>query len=237
MVSMGLEQFPFWREIEIMKTMTLTLMATLILFSGVGVARDFPTIWGEWTWDHVEPVHVMVAPGCYGQELSEADYFGPVPTDGTVRIQLWIQEPGTNPPPPYPLASFPREDLWLEIPGATACLGGALADENSDPEGWITFSRHLEMGGANDPAGSPPFAMVMLNGLALRDQNGHLISPDIVVNSPDINGDLATDLLDLALFASDFFGSYAYRSDFFWDGAVNLADLANMAGWYGCECP
>jgi hypothetical protein len=220
-----------------MKTLMFTLMTMLILFSSVGIARDFPTIWGEWTWGHVEPVHVMVAPGCYAQELLAADYFGPIPTDGTVRIQLWIQEPGTNPPPPYPLANYPREDIWLEFPGATACLGGTLADDNSDSEGWITFSRHLEMGGSNDPSGSSQLSTVKLLGLALRDQNGQFISPDIAVNSPDINGDLVTDLLDLSLFASDFFGSYAYRSDFFWDGAVNLADLASMAHWYGCECP
>ena len=220
-----------------MKTLTLFLLAGLILYSGAGVARDFPDIWGEWTWEHGEPVHIIVAPGCSAQELSDADYFGPVPVDGTVRIQLWIREAGTNPPPPYPLANFPREDIWLEIPGATVCLGGAMADENSDAEGWITFSRHLEMGGWNDPAGPPPYATVRLLGLALRDQNGHLISPDIVVNSPDVNGDLVTDLVDLSLFATDYFGDYAYRSDFFWDGTVNLADLPVMAQWYGCECP
>ena len=192
-----------------MKTMTLILTVLLVLFSTFGFARDFPTFWGVWTWDHLEPVHVIIAPGCAAQELSEADYFGHIPTDGTVRFQLWVQEPGVDPPPPYPMANFPREDIWLDIPGANPCLAGAITDESSDSEGWVTFSRHLSMGGWKDPSEPTPIVTVMLSGLPLQDHNGHVISPDNVVNSPDINGDLVTDLLD----------------------------LAEMTRLYGCECP
>ncbi len=208
----------------------------LFLFSALGFARDFPVIWGVWTWDHSEPVHVRVAPGCPGQPLSSADYFGPISTDGTIRIQIWVQEPGVDPPPPYPLANLPGEDIWLEIPGAVSCLGGTVADGPTDSEGWVTFSNHLDMGGWNDPAGSPPFAYVNFYGIPLDDQNGHPISPDIVVNSPDINGDLVVDLIDLALFASDYFGSYAYQSDLWWDGTLDLLDVALLAQYYDCEC-
>jgi hypothetical protein len=219
-----------------MRVFFCILVLLVFLMGSPSIARDFPTIWGVWTWNHYEPVHVVVTPGCYGQQLSSADYFGGIPVDGTIRIQVWIQEPGVDPPPPYPLANFPGEDIWLEIPGTVACMAGAVADGPTDSEGWVTFSQDLDMGGWNDPEGSAPFAYVLLNGIPLYDQNDHLISPDIVVNSSDINGDLASDLVDLALFASDYFGNYSYRSDLFWDGVVNLADLATFALYYGCEC-
>jgi hypothetical protein len=40
------------------------------------------------------------------------------------------------------------------------------------------------------------------------------------------------------LFAADFFaGTGAYRSDFVWDGTVNLADLVVFADAVGAGCP
>ena len=51
----------------------------------------------------------------------------------------------------------------------------------------------------------------------------------LLVNSPDLNGDLAVDLADVVLFVQDYFGPYNYRSDLCWDGRVGLNDLAYMA--------
>jgi hypothetical protein len=52
----------------------------------------------------------------------------------------------------------------------------------------------------------------------------------LLVNSPDLNGDLAVDLADVALFAQDYFGPYNYRSDLCWDGRVGaLNDLTYIA--------
>ena len=57
-------------------------------------------------------------------------------------------------------------------------------------------------------------------------------------NSPDINGDLIVNLTDISLFAVDFFGAvYMYRSDFNYDGAINLTDLAMLAPTIGVPCP
>jgi hypothetical protein len=50
--------------------------------------------------------------------------------------------------------------------------------------------------------------------------------------SPDLNGDLIVNLLDIAAFAADFFsGVYAYRSDFNNDGVLNLADISHHPGF------
>jgi hypothetical protein len=57
------------------------------------------------------------------------------------------------------------------------------------------------------------------------------------INSPDITGDLKVDLSDVQLFASDFYGSYDYRSDFEYDGVVNLSDVARLAKHMGANCP
>ncbi len=58
-----------------------------------------------------------------------------------------------------------------------------------------------------------------------------------MANSPDINADLTVNLIDLSIFAFDYFGSYSFRSDFFWDGEINLIDLASMTWLIGDTCP
>ena len=56
----------------------------------------------------------------------------------------------------------------------------------------------------------------------------------LLVNSPDLNGDLLVNLADVALFAQDIFGPYNYRSDLRWDEGffgrrVNLSDVTVFA--------
>ena len=58
------------------------------------------------------------------------------------------------------------------------------------------------------------------------------------VNSPDINGDLVVDLVDLGMFAGDYNNaSYDFRSDLTGDGIENLADIGEFAMYNGDECP
>ncbi len=45
------------------------------------------------------------------------------------------------------------------------------------------------------------------------------------------------DLLDVVLFAQDFNSAYNYRSDFNWDGEVNLLDIVTLAQTQGIHCP
>ena len=61
---------------------------------------------------------------------------------------------------------------------------------------------------------------------------------DIRVNSPDINGDLVVNLVDVAAFAEGFMGGvYAFRSDYNFDGVLNLIDLGAFASHLGETCP
>jgi hypothetical protein len=220
-----------------MKAILIILVAVFALTGSVDISYSIPNIWGVWDWGYTESVHVVVSPGGGGTPLTSAEFFGRITTDATILVQLWYQDdnPPEDPPPPAPVPNYPGEDIWLEIPGAFSCLGGATADGPTDSEGWFTFSLPLFMGGWNEPGGGLP--LVFVNGGALFDQDGAPISPTIVVNSPDINADLLVNLTDLALFSIDFHGSYSFRSDFIWDGVINLSDVVWMAVLMGDECP
>ena len=130
-----------------------------------------------------------------------------------------------------PVANFPHEDMWLESAdgGLSACSGGAIADASSNAAGEAYWTRPLYAGGASEA-----LTVVMISGAALVSGAGLAIS----FNSPDINGDGTVNLTDVPLFAGDFYGGvYAFRSDFHYDGAVNLSDVVHMAQGLGSTCP
>jgi len=222
-----------------MKNLNLILAVFFILTASAGTAATIPNLWGEWEWNITELVQVMNTPGGGGHPLSAANYLGGPTVDATIRIQLWVQgDDPEGPNDPMPVANFPGEDIWLEIPGTVWCQGGeATADGPTDDQGWFTFSQALNMGGWSDPEGDPPLVTVMVNGAPLHGLQGEPIWPTIVFNSPDINADLSVNLMDLSVFVPDYFGDYAFRSDFFWDGVLNLSDVAFMAIHMGEECP
>lgn len=62
------------------------------------------------------------------------------------------------------------------------------------------------------------------------------VSLAFFVNSPDINGDLVVNLQDIQLFVADYHGAYSFRSDFNFDGEVDLSDLAVLTGGVGATC-
>ncbi len=78
---------------------------------------------------------------------------------------------------------------------------------------------------------------VMIMGDWLRDETGASMAPDIVINSPDTNGDGVVDLVDLGTFSQAFYGEYSFRSDFFWDGLLNLSDVGRYATSFADQCP
>ncbi len=138
------------------------------------------------------------------------------------------------------IANYPFEDIWLECPasgnppgdtdmhvGLAACVSGATADFSTDVAGYTEFK-------------NPPFAggqswgqtRVVING------NGLSNTVDVSFNSPDISGDGAVNLIDLADFTEDFYASdYHYRSDLFYDNVVNVIDLPIMAEFFTSACP
>lgn len=221
-----------------MKTITIALVAVFFIIGTFAESEAIPRVWGVWDWQIADPVHIMVSPSGHGTSLTNAEYLGGNSVDATIRIQLWVDDSDSGDPPnPHFVPNFPTEDIWLEILDVNLCLGLSHPDGPTDSEGWFTFSGSPGMGGWNDPASGPPFALVRVLGNILVDETGHVISPTIVANSPDINADLTVNLIDFSIFASDYFGSYSFRSDFFWDGEINLIDLASMTWLIGDTCP
>ncbi len=216
-------------------------LGLLLFLLGVGAeAQAIPEIWGVWSWEHTEPVQIMTSPGDGGSPLAQAVYFGGEPVDATITVQLWARSDFNpdDPPPPAPVAMYPREDIWLEAPGLVPCWGPSLnPDADTDANGWFTFTSSPALSGWTDPGGPYPYLWVMVSGDALLDTDGQPIMTTILTNSPDLDGNQVVDLADLAIFAGDFFGEYAFRSDFFWDGVVNLADVAQLAATFGESCP
>jgi hypothetical protein len=219
-----------------MKTTIYFLFALLIL-PGLAYAM-IPSVWGEWTWTPTEIVHITVTPEGNGMPLNAARQLDGSLIDATIRVQLWVQGDSLeDPQPPAPVPNFPAEDIWLEGDGLNICWAGAIADANTDAEGWFTFSRALTMGGSNASGGTSPTLRVMVSGSALFDENSAPIAPAVLVNSPDIDGDAAADLRDVVLFTTDFYGAYAVRSDFVWDGVLDLLDVVALAASMGEQCP
>lgn len=220
-----------------MKILTIALVAVLFILGAFAETEAIPHSWGVWDWQISDPVHILVSPSGSGTLLTNADYFGGNSVDATIRVQLWIDDGDTGIPNPHFVPNYPAEDLWLEIPDLNVCIGLTNPDGPTDSEGWFTFSGSPGMGGWNDPASGPPYALVVASGTILYDEMGHIISPTIVANSPDINADLTVNLIDLSIFSNDYFGSYSFRSDFFWDGEINLIDVARFAAFMGDTCP
>ena len=133
-----------------------------------------------------------------------------------------------------PVAGFSRSDLWLEkeIAAGTgnfmACTGGTIADAATDADGVTTWANPLRAGGW-----STSRTLVVVNGSPLQTNAGLVLRH----NSADLNGDGAANLTDLPLFAGDYFGAYAFRSDLLFDGAVNLSDIPRLAQGAGAVCP
>ena len=128
-----------------------------------------------------------------------------------------------------PIFQYPWADLWLDTgDGALVyCPAGTSADRDTDVLGQTTWSRNLFAGSS----GIGTVILVSGNTLTQAPLN-------INHNSPDINGSLLVNLSDVTLFAQDIFGGvYRYRSDFYWDGNLNLSDLVLMSQGTGAGCP
>lgn len=129
-----------------------------------------------------------------------------------------------------PIAGYPFQDIYLDdfVAGEISlCQGGSVADGNTNASGETTISGAIAGGGFTQNGMQVYLAGTALAGAAL----------DINIVSCDINGDLKVDLGDIGDFAIDFNGSYQFRSDFIFDGTINLADVGELAIHNGEVCP
>lgn len=130
-----------------------------------------------------------------------------------------------------PIAGYPFQDIWWNDPGTgelSFCLGGSIADGNTNATGTTTISGSARGGGFTQQG-----ALVYVSGMPMLDY-----PLAFEVNSPDLNGDLTVNLADVGEFATDFHNAqYDFRSDLARDGAENLADVGVLAAHVGETCP
>jgi hypothetical protein len=167
-------------------------------------------------------------PSGTGAAFTEAKVVGTGVVDATITLTL-LDGGGIV------VQNFAAEDMWLEStdPGEefsfAPCIGGTVADFNSDILGETTWAAPLRAGGA-----SQQLTFVVINGAALTSNAGLALNH----MSADINADGSVNLLDIPKFAGDLSsGVHPFRSDFNVDAAVNLLDVVLLAEGLGAACP
>ncbi len=167
------------------------------------------------------PATLLVVPDGSGAPFTEARGPGGAVVDATITLTL-IAECGTVP-------HYPREDMWLEALGTTlaACVGGTLADTDTDANGQTRWTLPLRAGG-REPVG----CHVIVSGWPITGAS----PPNLRLVSPDLNGDGVVALNDIPLFAQAYAGAYAFRADLHTDGAINLSDIPLLARAMGAHC-
>lgn len=168
-----------------------------------------------------ESATVFVTPGGTGEPLTAAHRPGGTPVDAT--IHLVLLDPCDD-----PILNYPREDLWLESGdgGLAACSGGTVADAHTDLNGHTFWSAPLAAGGHSQSA-----CRVLVSGMPVG------LPVPLHFVSADMSGDRRVDLADVALFAQAYSAPYVFAADLLPSGAVDLSDVAVMAGSLGSQCP
>lgn len=173
------------------------------------------------TADHVYPLSVMMVPDGSGEALAEARRPDGSQVNGQVVVWL-LDGVGQGD------EGMPPAEIWVDAPdGLVAfCTDGNIAGQATDSEGFTYFSAPLYGGGWSQ------------GGLVVEVCNTPLSMTELPlwINSPDIDGDLEVNLSDVQLFAEDFYGVYAYRSDLAYDGVINLSDLSRLAEHLEADC-
>ncbi len=128
------------------------------------------------------------------------------------------------------IAGYPFQDIWVDDTGdgsISLCKGGSVADFNTDAAGATTISGAIAGGGFTQAGVQVYLAGTPLAGPALA----------IDMNSPDMNGDLEVNLIDIGIFGADFGGAYNFRSDLVPDGVINLSDVGEFGVHLFEVCP
>lgn len=177
----------------------------------------------EYTWGPTVPVSICVLPD--GQGGHRAFAYPGIEVEVELGFQL-VDLQGQ----PVPGVELSQVVMWVDG-GPPAVCPDAWAGISSNAQGWVT----VPFSGGGHVAPGPHHSLGIYLNLCptlLLD-----VREDVAFNSPDLNGDLEVDLRDIPLFARDFYGEYNYRSDFNWDGAVDLGDLIFMVQAFGAKCP
>lgn len=168
------------------------------------------------------PFSLLVVPDGGGKPFTEARDEDGAMVDATVTLHLRNAQG-------VPFILFPLEDIWLATleNGLAYCLWGMHPDQHTDHNGvtqWVNPG--LAGGYSQGPI------RVFVIGSPLTSNNGL----PLWFNSPDINGDLIVNLLDVVILSGDYLNEYHFRSDLNGDGALNLLDVSEFAQHIGAQC-
>ena len=209
-----------------------TFAMALIIVAGTSTFRTADAglaYVGQITVINTEEISLFILPDGSGQQLTQAMVFGGQITDASITLLLTGFDGS-------PVAYFPREDIWLDAESMTDSHCPDYVhfspDGNTDINGLTSFAASFDGGGWSEGP-----AWVYLQGIrSAHPTAGEHPPVQLRFNSADIDGDGYINLTDVTVFSTDFYDTYHYRSDFHWDGLLDLADVAKMASGLGHDC-
>ena len=163
---------------------------------------------------------------------------GPTLADIGATIDVTVLMGPSDDPEPYPSCCMLPQDIWVapvgdyEYPslcrGAYSCTADGLLDEN----GHTTISGAIAAGGYSE---DPVYVLAIGQAIGRGEECDDPLP--LVLVSPDINGDLVVDLIDVALLGDALAGEDPRpHADFDGDGLVNLSDVAIFARHLSHRC-
>jgi hypothetical protein len=195
-------------------------------------------------------VSCCIYPNGQGTPLANCFQFGGTRINATITVTL-LGAAGL----PVPLVPATNIRLRTTLTGVTWCPivitpRGAfpgyecIADAPTNAAGQTTFSFSPWGGMYTFPALGERCQVYVVWGTTIIPVKGTCPTGgppssllDIQFNSPDLDGTGVVNLGDVVIFATDYFGPYNYRSDFYWDGLVNLSDIVLIAQALTAACP
>lgn len=208
------------RIVSLFLSISLLLLTTAALAEDKNVPLPDPALCYFMN-EAIEDVSILVCPHGDGTPLSAAKTLDGRTLDA--KVGVWILDSVGA-----PMYNFPFEDIWLAVDGLAMPVPGCLSDAPTDEQGRTEFALPLRAGGSTTaPVGVIVSGMEILGA---RMQN-------LRFNSPDLNGDLVVDLIDVGLFAQAFAGGYDYAADLYPDGVIDMADVGVLAQHFGHRHP
>ena len=190
----------------------------------------------------VDPCESEASVSCPGMRLricpsSDFDRISDICEDGY--IEIWVRDRNG-----YGISNVPPTDYWINAcdPAQELCLivpqpvvADSLTSELPAFRGRTTISGYISGGGCVLTGG----LYVAVQGVVIQQLPGciYLTCLDIVVVSPDINGDCTVSLADFQLFTMSYNkseGMQGYNDccDYTGDGNCQLGDFAFFAEHY-----
>jgi len=165
-----------------------------------------------------------------GTPLSDCYTYGGDPYDATIEVTL-LNSMGA------PVVGYPADAINVISTrgGLVPCGSGVTADIDTDINGKTTISLSI-MGGGHTFSGYHEETLVTVADQPITGST----SLWIFHNSPDINGDLIVDLVDVPLLAYYYYAGYYHEAiDFNWTLNIEIADVAYFANNLcdGCLAP